>query len=185
MLARYSPVKGHLDLIEACRRVAADHPAVRFLVAGPDGQLGREAVERRVREVGLAERFAVDGLLGDPLETAAGFDLAVIASRGSEAVCRSALEYMALALPVVGTAVNVIPETIGEAGVIVPPEDPRSIADAIDGLIREPSRAAALGIAARARVTNRFDAMQIARRAAALVEEVRMVKERNLEGRRS
>ncbi len=177
MLARYSPVKGHRDLVDAARMVVARRGDVRFLVAGPPGQVGREQVSAWVRDAGLADRFAVLDAVADPYGTAAGFDLAVIASRGSEAVCRSALEYMALGVPIVATRVSVIPETVGDASILIPPADPASMATAIGGLLDDPAAARRLADSAASRVRSRFEIGVTARAAAAILDEAR--KERH------
>ncbi len=177
MLARYSPVKGHRDLIDAARMVVARRGDVRFLVAGQPGQVGRDQVSAWVRDAGLADRFAVLDAVADPYVTAAGFDLAVIASRGSEAVCRSALEYMALGLPIVATKINVIPETVGDASILIPPADPASMATAIGDLLDDPAAARRLADSAASRVRSRFEIGVTARAAAALLDEAR--KERH------
>lgn len=171
MLARYSPVKGHRVFVEAAREIAASHPQVRFLTAGSEGQVGRDQVAAWVAEAGLSDRFAVLGAAADPLSLAAGLDLAVIASTGSEAVCRSALEYMALGIPIVATAIHVIPETVGDAGILVAPGDAPAAAEAMMRLLSDPAAAAARGAEGRRRVAERFDADRIAARAAAIVEE--------------
>lgn len=171
MLARYSPVKGHRDLVAAARLVAPRHQDVRFLTAGPPGQVGREQVEAWVREAGLADRFAVLDAVADPQGVAAGFDLAVIASRDSEAVCRSALEYMALGLAIVATDVHVIPETVGEASLLVPPADPDALAAAIESLLQDPARAQQFGHSASVRVRTQFGIESIARQALDILEE--------------
>ena len=128
-------------------------------------------MEAWVREAGLGERFALRDRLEDPLVAAAGFDVAVIASRGSEAVCRSALEYMALGLPVVATRVHAVPETVGEAGVLVSPASPAELAEAIGGLLADASARSRLSDAAVRRVRARFASEIIARQAAAVLEE--------------
>lgn len=171
MLARYSPVKGHEDFVQAARILAEGREDVYFLSAGPTGQVGREGVEAWVRGAGLSRRFAILDAVEDPLSLAAGLDVAVIPSRGSEAVCRSALEYMALGLPVVATQVHVIPETIGDAGLLVPPADPPALSRAIQELLDDPERAGRLGEAAARRVRDEFEIGRIAARAAALIDE--------------
>jgi glycosyltransferase involved in cell wall biosynthesis len=173
MLARYSPVKGHRDLVDAARVIASRYENARFFVAGPPGQTGRPKVADWVREAGLASRFAVLEALPDPLRVAGGFDVAVIASRGSEAVCRSALEYMALGLPIVATDVNVIPETLGEAGLLVPPADPGALAQAIDRLLVDLDLARRCGEAAALRVRQRFELGGIAREAIGILDAAR------------
>lgn len=171
MLARYSPVKGQTDLIEAARVLRPRHERVRFFLAGPEGQTGREAIEQAVRTAGLAGRCFVGEAVAEPLEAAAGFDVAVIASRGSEAVCRSALEYMSLGVPIVATNVNVIPETVGDAGRIVPPERPDLLAGGIEAFLLDPGAAAEAGARGLARIRDHFDRDQLAGAALAILAE--------------
>jgi glycosyltransferase involved in cell wall biosynthesis len=63
------------------------------------------------------------------------------------------LEAMAAGLPVVASAVGGIPDTLGDAGRLVPPRDPAALAAAVDELLDHPALAAQLGDAARRRAT--------------------------------
>jgi glycosyltransferase involved in cell wall biosynthesis len=173
MLARTSPVKGHRTMVEAARRIAKTMSNIYFLAAGPEGQIPPEEIRSWVRDAGLAERFAVCGKFDGPLEIAAGFDVALILSEGSEAVCRSALEYMALGLPIVATRVNVIPETAGDAAVLIPPRDPSSLVAAVTGMLKDPEGMRRLGHNGVARVHECFDARVIAQRGIEIVERAR------------
>lgn len=65
-------------------------------------------------------------------------------------------EAMAMACPVVSTAVSDIPGLLAGCGVVVPPRDPEALSRAIASLWEEPSRADALGEAARRRIRDRF-----------------------------
>ena len=60
------------------------------------------------------------------------------------------LEAMARGTPVVVSARGALPEVVGDAGIVVEPE-PRPLADALEQLLSDPARAAALGEAARQR----------------------------------
>ena len=63
-------------------------------------------------------------------------------------------EAIAHGVPVVGTRVSAIPETVPPgAGVLVPPEDADALARALRGLIEEPARLAHLAGGARAAAT--------------------------------
>ena len=70
-----------------------------------------------------------------------------------------ASEAMACGLAVVANAAGALPEVVGtsgEAGRLVPPRDPRALADAIAEILAEPGRVEAMGRAARARVEQVF-----------------------------
>lgn len=63
-------------------------------------------------------------------------------------------EYGAAGLPTVASGIGQIPDVVtdGETGVLVPPSDPAALAAAVDDLVADPARAAALGAAARERM---------------------------------
>jgi glycosyltransferase involved in cell wall biosynthesis len=80
---------------------------------------------------------------------------------------------MAAGTPVVATAVSGIPELIrdGHDGLLVAPEDPQALADALARLHADPALAARLAAAGRETVARRFDGERLARRLADLFEE--------------
>ena len=59
----------------------------------------------------------------------------------------------------VASRVGGLPEIVaeGETGLLVPPEDPSALAEALRALIRSPQRRRELGKAARARAVDRYD----------------------------
>src|SRR5690606_14926326 len=62
-------------------------------------------------------------------------------------------------LACISTAVSGVPELIddGETGLLVPPEDPRALADAIARAVRDPDLRSRLGAAGEKRVREAFD----------------------------
>ena len=76
------------------------------------------------------------------------------------------LEAMACGTAVVASKTGGIPEVVadGETGLLVPPDEPEPLAEAINSLTREPDRAAAMGRAGRERAQTLFDWARIARR---------------------
>ena len=68
------------------------------------------------------------------------------------------LEAMACGTAVVASAVGGIPEVVvdGTTGLLVPPDDERALADAINSLIAKPAKAAELGARGRARAVAEF-----------------------------
>jgi len=83
------------------------------------------------------------------------------------------LEAMASGRSVVASDVGGAQEALGgEAGAVVPPEDPAALARAIDDRLRDPARTAREGRAARERVERFHDLRTTTDALAALYEEL-------------
>jgi glycosyltransferase involved in cell wall biosynthesis len=82
------------------------------------------------------------------------------------------VDAMALARPIVATAVAMIPEILGEGGVLVPPGDVGELALGIRRLLDDPGRAAALGQRARARCVAEYSFAAARARLFPLIERV-------------
>jgi glycosyltransferase involved in cell wall biosynthesis len=106
------------------------------------GKLAREQV---------IERYARAAVYVQPSRIAADGD--------RDGIPNVLLEAMAMGLPVVASNVSGIPELVdsGVNGLLVSPDDPAALADAIVRLIRQPALCADLGCSARQTVTERFD----------------------------
>jgi starch synthase len=80
------------------------------------------------------------------------------------------LEAMACETAVVASRVGGIPEVVEDSvtGLLVPPDDPASLADALNALLRDPGRAAAMGRAGRERAVAEFSWDSVAAQTAAL-----------------
>jgi len=147
MVARYSPVKGHRYFLKSAGLVARRNPAVRFVVSGWDVEMTANDVRSMADEAGILDRTVIIGRQYDIRDLLGTLDAGVIASVGSETVCRIAMEYMAMGIPVVGTDINVVPEIIrdGESGYIVPAGDAEAMAVAMERLLESGDRAANMG----------------------------------------
>jgi glycosyltransferase involved in cell wall biosynthesis len=92
-----------------------------------------------------------------------------------------ASEAMACGLPVVANAAGALPEVVGtegEAGRLVPPRDPRALADAIRDVLADPLRAERMGRAARGRIERAFRWSDAAARLVEVFEETRRAAHR-------
>ncbi|HEY5357055.1 MAG TPA: glycogen synthase [Streptosporangiaceae bacterium] len=80
------------------------------------------------------------------------------------------LEAMACGTAVVASDVGGIPEVVehGHTGLLVPPGDPEALADALNTLVRDPAKAAAMGKAGRERAVTEFSWTTIAAQTAQL-----------------
>jgi starch synthase len=73
-------------------------------------------------------------------------------------------EAMGCGTPVVASRVGGIPELVvdGETGLLVPPDDPAALAEAVTTLLADPDRRARMGCTARQQALARFEAATIA-----------------------
>jgi glycosyltransferase involved in cell wall biosynthesis len=92
-----------------------------------------------------------------------GFDIFVFPSY-LEGLGTAILDAMALGKPVVATRAGGIPEAVqdGTTGLLVPPRDPRALAEAVRYLLCHPAQAQALGAAGRRRVEQYFTVERMA-----------------------
>jgi starch synthase len=84
------------------------------------------------------------------------------------------LEAMACGAAVAASRVGGIPEVVadGETGLLVPPDDPQALADALNTLVADPALAAAMGEAGRRRAVAEFGWPAIAAQTVALYREL-------------
>ena len=151
-VGRFAYPKDYATLVEALARIDADYRA-SFVGEGPDRAAVAADVRRRV-----AGRVEFLGARRDVPELLAAADLFVLSSR-SEGLPISVLEAMAAGLPVVATNVGGVSELVvdGETGFLVPPADPRALAEAVGRLLRDPHLRHRFGAAGRRRAERRFD----------------------------
>jgi L-malate glycosyltransferase len=151
----YGPVKGHSHLISAACSVCRKAPDTMFVLIG-DGK-ERPKLEQRVREAGMEKRFLFLGHRNDVPELLPCCDLSVLPSE-SEGLPNSVLEAMAAGLPVVATSVGGNREIIvnGVNGLLVPPQDPQALAEAILRLLESSELAMRLARAGQERTRRDF-----------------------------
>ncbi|MGH9749459.1 MAG: glycosyltransferase [Candidatus Polarisedimenticolia bacterium] len=151
-LCRLEAIKGVDLLLRGFLQAAPARPRLRLHLAG-DGPL-RPVLEDMLRAAPPAIRARVTLAPGwvAPEEILPALDLFFLVSR-NEGMGRALVEAMACGLPVVGTAVGGIPDVLdgGEAGLLIPPEDPGAVARALQQLADAPGRRRDLGHRGRSR----------------------------------
>lgn len=159
MVGRLSPVKGHKYFIKAADFVLRNFSRkVVFVIAGEDAQVKAYRLKQITEDLGIRDKFSFAGKVEDIRKVISLFDVGVVASMGSETICRAALEYMAMGKPVVGTNVNAVPETVkdGICGWIVPPQESRNLGGAILNLLEDEKKRKEFGLASREIVEREF-----------------------------
>lgn len=150
VVARLSEQKGLTHLIAATPAILREHPDTQIVVVG-EGPL-RAALEQQARSIGVADHVRLVGYRTDVAACLRAMDVFVLPSL-YEGLPLSVLEAMGAGLPVVATRVDGTPEAVGDGdtAVLVPPADPAALAAAVNSVLGDPDRAAAMAAAGRAR----------------------------------
>lgn len=161
-IARLVPQKAPEVFVAACALIGAAVPDARFVLIGA-GEL-EEEVDRAVDESPVADRFWRIPVLPGAAGVLDQLDVFALSSR-FEGGPYAPLEAMRAGTPVVLTEVVGSRDTVedGVSGLIVPPEDPARLAEAVTTLLQDPQRRAAIGRAGRQRVEERFDVRAMGR----------------------
>jgi len=158
-IGRMQTVKDQTTLVQAFihfrERFSDIADGVRLVLVG-DGPL-RPDIERLVYESGVSPYVWMSGERQDIPELLRSFDLFVLPSE-AEGISNTILEAMACGLPVLATAVGGNVELVvdGSTGRLVPPKDPRAMAEAIVGYVTHKELAQEHGRAARVLAESHF-----------------------------
>ena len=156
-------VKDQATAVRAFRRVRETHSRAMlvFVGDGPD----RPDCQRLARSLNLGDSVRFLGQRGDIPRVLAAADIMLMTSL-SEAHSVSLLEGMASGLPVVGTRVGGIPETVaeGQTGLLAPRQDPPAVAEALRKLVDNADLRKRMGQAGARRVRDLFRRSDMHRR---------------------
>lgn len=154
-VAHFRKQKGHLYLVEAIPRVIATYPQAHFVLVGVGPE--QERVKERVAQLGVESHVHFLGLREDVHQLLNEFDVFVLPSLW-EGFPNVVLEAMACQKPVVATAVEGTVELVihGETGLLVPPADADSLAEALLTMLQERGLIVEFGRAGRRRVEEHF-----------------------------
>jgi len=167
-VGRFHPEKGVLQLVQAYSRVLRNRPQAKLVIGGTTG-FGTHTPDRYVREVESLANSIVKtqhgnihftGYLHHDRDLPAWFQRATLFASPSifeEPFGLVNAEAMACATPVVGASRGGIPEVLGNAGVLVDPENIEEFAEILSMLLGNQEYIAKLGRAAYQRCKELFD----------------------------
>lgn len=146
-----APRKGHDILLDALAQIADLSWQAEIVGKAHDAKTATELGRQRDR-LGLADRVAFAGEIGaDALisrfNAAAVFALAT----RYEGYGMVLSEAMFFGLPIVSCRAGAVPDTVGDAGCLVPPDDSAAFAAALQGVLEDPEMAANYGMRALTR----------------------------------
>ncbi len=140
LLARFHPQKDHETFFQAAGVLSRAMPTVRFLLSGEgiteDNPILRELIAREA----LRGKVRLLGHRSDVPRVTAALDVAVSSSYSGEAFSNALGEAMACGVPCVATNVGDAALILGETGRVVPPREPRTLAAAIEKILRMPEQ---------------------------------------------
>ncbi|MFI2615811.1 DUF3492 domain-containing protein [Streptomyces sp. NPDC018584] len=177
-VGRVEPAKDLISLLHAFAEVRKEQPRARLRIVGAPAE-GRGAEDYSAQCRALAAQLFPDEAAGahsvgdNPVsfEEVGGPEVPELAdayAAGAVVVLSSVVEGFPISLveamfcgrATVSTDVGAVVEVIGGTGLVVPPRNPRALAEACVALLRDPERRARLGAAARARALELFTVEQ-------------------------
>jgi glycosyltransferase involved in cell wall biosynthesis len=172
LIARYHPMKDHRMFFDAAAVLLRSHADVRFVLAGLGVDGANAALASQIQALGIGESVRLLGERTDVIRVTAALDVATCSSY-SEGFPNAVGEAMACGVPCVTTDVGDCATLVGDTGVVVPPRDAAALAAGWARLLAlADGERRALGLAARARIAERFSVTGVARQYEALYEEV-------------
>ena len=147
--------KGHKHLLDAVHQLARKDLLVLIVGDGPY----RPQIEQHIADLGLNDQIIMPGNQRDVVPWLQAMDVFVLPSYAIEGVPQAIMQAMGCGLPVVATSVGSIEEAVAHesTGIVVPPEDPSSLAAAMATLLDDKLLCERYGREARRVAAERFD----------------------------
>jgi glycosyltransferase involved in cell wall biosynthesis len=157
--------EGVPKLLQAVPAVLAVHPDARFLIVGGHPKEALHELRTQAARLRIEDQVVFAGI-APSLDMPLYFRSAriLVAPKADSVLNRAGVptklvEYLASGRPVVISAVGDIPLMVedGQEAILVPPDDPAALADALSALLADPVRAREIGERGRRRVRKDYD----------------------------
>ena len=163
MVANIRPIKGFEYFFASASIILRNYPSAQFVIVGGDpagssveNKAYEAALLNQIQNLNIEESIFWVGYRNDIHEVLGAMDVFVLPSL-SEGFSNAIIEAMAKGLPVVVTDVGGNAEAVTRTtGIVVPPRDVESLANAVMQLLTNREYAQQLGLSAKARVKNNF-----------------------------
>ena len=154
--ARFHEMKDHRNFLAAAQIISRELNNVQFILAGGQVDDNNSGLVDEIRTRGLSSIVHLLGQRKDIPQLLADLDIYSISSR-SEGFPLSVGEAMAAGVPCVVTDVGDAAKLVGETGMVVPPKNPESLAEAwIELLAKSAEDRRRMGREARKRIQDNF-----------------------------
>ncbi|WP_173045730.1 glycosyltransferase family 4 protein [Nitrospira sp. KM1] len=154
-VGRLTPVKAHEHFLTAAKQLLQSHKNLCFVIVGSGPR--RRFLEEIARKSDISSKVRFLGHRDDTRDLIRAMDIFVLPSL-HEGIPMVLLEAMALARPIVASAVGGIPEVLTNQvhGLLVPPAKPDEIVGACEAFLSDPLFMEKCGQAALTRVKQEF-----------------------------
>jgi glycosyltransferase involved in cell wall biosynthesis len=144
-VGNFLPHKNLSRLLRAWAALPDDVRAAHRLVLAGGDRAGRPALEALARTLGIASDVVFPGLVDDDdLPAVYGGAAVLVLPSLDEGFGLPALEAMACGTPVIASRRGALPEVVGDAGVLVDPEDARALGTTLARVLASEDERAAL-----------------------------------------
>ena len=132
--------KCHHDLIAAVAALGLTHPTVRLVVVGsPASESYQRALDAFAKLLGVGDRVDFVGAVDDATLAAHLSSASVFLCLSEhEGFCVPVVEAMAAGVPVIAFGAAALPETVGDAGIVLGDKAPVTVASAIARILDDP-----------------------------------------------
>lgn len=179
-VGRMVPRKGHATLVRAMPKILEAHPNTVLVCAGRGPCM--DETSRLAEELGVADSVRLPGYVPDD-HTAALYSTCDVFALPTGSDARGQVEGFGLVFaeahaygkPVVAGRSGGVTDAVidGETGLLVPPEDPESLAESVVMLLDDPEKAALLGRQGKDRVERELNWTHFTQRLISAFEERR------------
>lgn len=154
--------KGQDVFLKACALLKDRFPQAVFLLIGspfPGNEAHLNAIRQLAKDLGIENRVIYTGDVDDIKAAYAALDVSVLPSSLPEPMGGVVAESMAFGKAFVGTRSGGTPELVadGVSGLLVDPDNPQQLAEALERLLRDARLRADFGAEARRRFLAKFE----------------------------
>lgn len=170
-VSRLIPLKGVHYALDAFAQIASSYSDAHFVIVGDGPE--RTKLEQKVVKYKLTDRVHFMGWRNDVERIFAGLDILLVPST-REGFGLVLLEAMSKRVPVIASNVSAIPEVVqhGQTGLLVPPRNPDSLAQAIRILVDDRALRAHMGLMAEDYLEQHFTVARMADETIAVYNQV-------------
>ncbi|MFH1282077.1 MAG: glycosyltransferase family 4 protein [bacterium] len=142
IIGRLDPVKGHMVFINAARIILEHFPETKFLIAGREANIKWTELFETMNRLSIADSFEYKGFVKNKFDFIKTVDIGIVASVGSEAISRAALEWMVSGKVLIASRTGCLGEIIDDNldGLLFDPGNHEMLASKCLDLLKNPDR---------------------------------------------